>query len=502
MALHPETLLALESLRKSAAGARIVFVHGNFTVVHPGHLRLLRFASECGDYLVVGVLGDLLTGARAILDENTRLEGVSAISWVSKSFILRDPPEDVIAAMRPAVVVKGKEFENRENAELPILKSYGGQLLFGSGDITFSSLELIRSDSEFVNRSSIIHANTFAQRHGFTIGGLSSILARMQSMKVCVIGDVIVDEYIQCDPLGMSQEDPTIVVTPIISNQFIGGAAIVAAHASGLGAQSVDFVSVIGVDATAVGVSEKLASYGVRTYLIADENRPTTLKQRYRVGTKTLLRVSHLRQHKINAALQKKVIERVFDVLADANLFIFSDFNYGVLPQELVKQIAAECRRRDIVMVADSQSSSQVGDISRFVGAKLITPTEREARLALGNYEDNLVVIAESLGQKADAENVIVTLGAEGLLIHAREPTKGGWQTDRLEALNTAPKDPAGAGDCFLVGSSMALALGYPIWESVYLGSLAAACQVGRIGNTPLTAAELAVEIKKDFRRS
>ena len=66
-------------------------------------------------------------------------------------------------------------------------------------------------------------------------------------MKVCIVGDLIVDEYITCNPLGMSQEDPTIVVTPVEEEQFLGGAGIVAAHAVGLGA-SVDFFSVVGSD--------------------------------------------------------------------------------------------------------------------------------------------------------------------------------------------------------------------------------------------------------------
>ena len=502
MALHPETISAIAAIQKSKPAGRMVFVHGNFNIVHPGHLRLLRFASECGDYLVVGVLSDAVSQDGAILDEVSRLDGIAAITWVDTAFILRDKPEDVIAELRPMVVVKGKEHENWINPELPILQSYGGQLLFGSGDITFSSLDLIRKERELVNHSSITRSAGFAERHGFSISGLSGALERIKALKVCVIGDVIVDEYIQCDPLGMSQEDPTIVVTPLITDEFIGGAAIVAAHARSLGAKMVDFISVIGADKTAEFVSEKLNTYGIRAHLIVDENRPTTLKQRYRVGTKTLLRVSHLRQHKITPALQKAVLEKFLAVVPDTDLVIFSDFNYGALPQELVDQIAEECRRRGIMMVADSQSSSQVGDISRYKDATLLTPTEREARLALSNYDDGLVVLAESLRKKTNAENVIITLGAEGVLVHAKVAAKEGWKTDRLEALNTAPKDPAGAGDCFLVCTSMALAVGQPIWESVYLGSLAAACQVGRIGNLPLQAAELIVEMNKDFRRS
>ncbi len=485
---------------KIPPGGRLVFVHGNFNIVHPGHLRLLRFASECGDYLVVGVLSDRVTPG-SIITQEPRLDGVAAISWVNHAFILDEEPEDFIAKLRPAVVVKGSEHKTFENPELEVVKSYGGQLLFGSGDTSFSSLDLIRNEKEIVNHSSIIRPTAFIERHGLSGLELQSVLDRMASLKVCVIGDTIVDEYVQCDPLGMSQEDPTIVVAPIMTDRFVGGAAIVAAHARYLGAKSVDFISVVGDDDIGRYLGDKLTSYGLNHHLLVDDSRPTTLKKRYRVGNKTLLRVSHLRQHKISETLQQRAIGHIRQVIANADLVVFSDFNYGFLTQPLVDEITEECQRRKIMMVADSQSSSQVGDVSRFKGAALLTPTEREARIALGNYEDGLVVIADKLRRKANAENVVITLGAEGILVHAKVTQKGQWHTDRLEALNLAPKDPAGAGDCLLVCTAMAMALGRSIWESLYLGSLAAACQVGRIGNTPLSADELRVEMNKSARK-
>lgn len=497
MALHTESVSAIQAIRsKSGPDQRIVFVSGNFNIVHPGHLRLLRFASECGDVLLVGVLSDSIS-LDAQLSENMRLEGVAAITWVNHAFILRDSPELLIKELRPAVVVKGKEHEKGSNPEIAVIQSYGGKLLFGSGDTTFSSLDLIRKETELINHSSIIRPKEFIERHGFSISGMASALEQMRTLKVCVIGDTIVDDYIQCDPLGMSQEDPTIVVTPIMNEKFVGGAAIVAAHARCLGAKSVDFVSVSGDDDTAQYVADKLDSFGVRSGLIRDNSRPTTLKQRYRAGNKTLLRVSHLRQHKISKALQQRMLDHVREALDDVDLVIFSDFNYGALPQDLVDEVTNECGRRGIMMVADSQSSSQHGDVSRFKNAALLTPTEREARIALGNYEDGLVVVAETLRQKANAENIAVTLGAEGVLIHPKVTEKGQWLTDRLASLNTAPKDTAGAGDCLLVCAAMSMAVGRSIWESIYLGSLAAACQVGRIGNIPLSAEELLVEINK-----
>jgi bifunctional ADP-heptose synthase (sugar kinase/adenylyltransferase) len=67
--------------------------------------------------------------------------------------------------------------------------------------------------------------------------------------------------------------------------------------------------------------------------------------------------------------------------------------------------------------------------------------------------------------------------------------------TDQVPALNTAPKDVAGAGDSLFTCTSLALCAGADIWESVYLGSLAAGCQVSRVGNTPLTAADILNEL-------
>ena len=147
-------------------------------------------------------------------------------------------------------------------------------------------------------------------------------------------------------------------------------------------------------------------------------------------------------------------------------------------------------------MVADSQSSSQVGDVSRFKDMMLLTPTEREARLALGDFSSGLVILAEKLRTKTDAKHIALTLGAEGLLAYTPSIHHGNeWITDRLPAFNLAPKDSAGAGDSFLACCSMALGVGADLWQSMYLGSIAAACQVGRVGNIPLQPRDIEIEL-------
>lgn len=444
--------------------------------------------------MIVGVYSDNIAATAAHVHDHLRLEGLQSISWVDEAFIIDEPVEEVIARLHPDIVVKGKEYELRFNPELAVLEQYGGRLLFSSGETVFSSLDLIRKEFHDLDSRSIHLPQEYLARHGIEPSGMAELLKKFSQLTVCVVGDLIIDEYITCQPLGMSQEDPTIVVTPIDSTRFIGGAGIVAAHAAGLGA-SVHYLAVSGNDAARDFALEELASAGVNVRLLVDESRPTTLKQRYRCNGKSMLRVSHLHQGAISVTLQKQMLEELARAIDGADLLVFSDFNYGCLPQPLVEEMIALAKSKGVMLAADSQSSSQVGDISRFKGMDLLTPTEREARISTRNREDGLVILAEQLRQQATACNILLKLGEEGLLIHASNGKEKEWLTDRVDALNDSPKDVAGAGDSLLITSALALASGGNIWEAASLGSLAAALQVGRVGNTPLQAEELMKEL-------
>lgn len=470
---------------------RVVLVTGNFNVLHPGHLRLLRFAKECGDRLIVAVKSDSLAGVDAHVPEDLRLEGIKSNTLVDEAFIVVEPITRIIEKLRPDIVVKGKEHEGQNNPELEALKIYGGHLLFSSGETIFSSLDLIRREFQRFDLKTISLPEQYMKRHEIDLIKISELIHNYSKLKVGVIGDLIVDEYITCQPLGMSQEDPTIVVTPIDSVRFIGGAGIVAAHAAGLGA-TVNFFSISGADEVGVYAAQKLQESGVIAHLLCDEARPTTLKQRYRSKGKSLLRVSHLHEGAISQDIQEEMLSVISKQIPNLDVLVFSDFNYGCLPQPMVEKIIALASRYGVYMAADSQSSSQVGDVARFKAMDLITPTEREARLSMKSREDGLVVLAEKLRIQAEAKNVFLKMGEEGLLIHANlETYQSEWMTDRVDALNTSPKDVAGAGDSLLISGAMAMALGANIWEAALIGSIAAAVQVGRVGNTPLTSQDL-----------
>lgn len=470
---------------------RTVFVSGIFNVLHPGHVRLLRFASELGDRLVVGVLPDGLAGDVVTVSEASRLEAIQSLRMVDESFIIHDSVTGAIGRLRPEIVVKGREHLTQENEEVAVLNSYGGKLVFSSGDSFFSSTDLIRSEVENPRRLPVELPHEFMAHHAITRERLAEILELISEVRVLVVGDSIVDEYVSCHPLGMSREDPTLVVTPIETSKFVGGAAIVAADAASVGGYA-SLHSVTGSDAQAQFLAKELEGYGVEARLHSDEDRPTTTKQRWRAGGKTLLRVSHLHQDPISASQQRDFYDAVAERIGDHDVLIFSDFNYGVLPQPLVDRLTDLGRRHGAILAADSQASSQIGDISRFVGMNLVTPTEYEARVATRNFEDGLVVLADQVREKAQAGLVLMTLAEDGVFLRGGTDRLAVAATAQLPALNRSPIDVAGAGDSLLVVASMALSTGASMYEAALLGSMAAAVQVSSTGNRPIRREALA----------
>lgn len=469
----------------------VCFVSGNFNIIHPGHLRFLMFAAEQADILVVGLYHrDYSEGA--FLPDEERLLAINTLQIVDHVVMLKDNLETVIDTIKPDVIVKGNEFENRDNVELKYVKSYGGKLLFSSGERTFSSRSLLLAESN--NGAEMSHKiKPYLVRNEIGIDDLCHWTQKVQDLHVTVIGDIIIDEYQECLPIGMSQEDPTIAVSPVESFQFLGGAGIVAAHAAGLGA-TVKLLSVTGDDHLSQFTQNKLQEYGINHHVVQDSTRPTTHKLRYRAKEKTLLRVNNYRKHSIESDVIKDLYGHFVENCSDTDLVVFADFNYGLLCPAFVNKVQKYCQQKNIPVVADSQTSSQLGDLNKFKDLMLTTPTEIEARGAVSDDNSGLVQICTDLGNQLPANNVIITLGSEGSLIHHR--ASNGWETDKLPALANTAIDTAGAGDALFVTTAMTLTAGANIWQAALLGNISAAIQVNVKGNKPMQRNKLLAHIE------
>ena len=203
------------------------FIFGRFNYLHAGHIRLFRFAKEHADELIVGVIPDSAIQNSSYLSSELRLEAVASNVYVDEAFVCSPDPLEVISELRPDLVVKGREFELKENPEIAVLASYGGKLMFGPGafDLPFENSFVEEMNEKFRGEYMSRCAN-FMSRHAISRQRLVKLIDRFKTLKVVVVGDLILDEYIECNTVGMSQEDPLVVFSPGDSESFVGGAGI------------------------------------------------------------------------------------------------------------------------------------------------------------------------------------------------------------------------------------------------------------------------------------
>jgi hypothetical protein len=85
------------------------------------------------------------------------------------------------------------EHANYFNPEQEVVESYGGKLLFSSGEVRFSSLDLLQRELLESNSSTIRRPQDFPERHRFEFAKLVRFVRQFSSLKVVVVGDLIVE---------------------------------------------------------------------------------------------------------------------------------------------------------------------------------------------------------------------------------------------------------------------------------------------------------------------
>jgi rfaE bifunctional protein kinase chain/domain/rfaE bifunctional protein nucleotidyltransferase chain/domain len=494
-----------------AAGKVIVQCHGCFDILHPGHLRYLAWAKERGDVLIVSVSADNVVQkgfSRPYVPEQLRAENLAALEVVD--YVTIDDHEwagPILELIRPDIYVKGKEFENvftgRIGRERQLVESYGGKVLFSSGDVVYSSTKIIEEHRDKLGYTDE-QVQGFCKRHGITRASLTETLEKIQGKNILVVGDAIVDRYVHCDRLGMSADAPVLVVRPTESELFLGGAGIVAEHAQSLGA-TVGFCTVIGSDAEAEYVRKELVRRNIAADLVVDSLRPTTLKTRYLSEGKKLLNVNQFRDHNLDLPVATQLQQYIQRAGETADAIVICDFSYGVITTGVLDTLCAIGAKRNVPVIGDVQCSSQMGNVTRMKGVTLTTPSEREARVALCDRESGIADLGALILAQTGNKALIITLAERGAMIFdtGGQPLgeeckslplyeiKKRMQPEYLPSFATFVADAMGAGDAMLATTSCCLAVGAGVMESAFLGNCAAAIACRKLGNVAVRREEI-----------
>jgi rfaE bifunctional protein kinase chain/domain len=485
-------VVSLEQLPRSTIDC---LAYGHFDLIHPGHVRYLLNARSKFGRLTVAVMADKHSGTISPFNHQQaeRASAVAELSCVDRVVLL--PSENFSQAvdyLKPSVLVLGEEFKQTKHVDVTkairLQRSSGRRIVFDSGGNESAGSLLSRSESD-IEEELFAKFHKVLSRNNIDLDYLGSLVKSWRGAKVLVVGDSIIDRYVTCEALGLSAEAPVVVVREKQEKCFAGGAAIVAAHVSALGGKC-SLVSVVGEDESKYVLLDALDEYGVQATLVTDKSRPTTLKTRFVVESQKLFRTSRLEEREIDTETELALIREIETKARDVEVIIVSDFNYGVITERVLSALEKLADGHQCHLVGDLQCSSQFGSVLKFKNFSLITPNEKEARIALHDKSTGLESIAQRLLLESGAKSLVLKLGSEGFVLYNSQ-VRGDFSREAFPSLSVAPLDVTGAGDSMLAVFALALAKKQPMVCASVLASCVAAEAVETLGNTPISLAKL-----------
>ncbi|MEK9501289.1 D-glycero-beta-D-manno-heptose-7-phosphate kinase [Gaopeijia maritima] len=319
------------------------------------------------------------------------------------------------------------------------------------------------------------------------------VLAAIAGVRALVIGDLMLDEYLQGSVDRISPEAPVPVVHVDREWWALGGAANVAANVAALGA-SCEVVGVVGDDAGGQRLTDALASLGARTSgVVAAPGRPTTVKTRVMARSQQVVRYDREEARDVRPEVEAALIEAIRREAAGCQVLILEDYNKGVLTSAVIRAVLQVGHEMDIPTVVDPKRLR----FFEYGGVTLFKPNAKELADALGEHLDpDDPEWMERTRVRLDCRTLLLTLGERGVALVSE-----GGRFLRIPAVARAVYDVSGAGDTVVAVAAVALAAGADEFEAAILANHAAALEVQKAGVATVSPDEILTQTRTFLSR-
>lgn len=315
---------------------------------------------------------------------------------------------------------------------------------------------------------------------------LEAIVNKFSDVKILIIGDFILDQYVWGNVSRISPEAPVPVVEVKRETYVPGGALNVGNNIKTLEA-SIFPCGVVGRDLVGRMLLKLVKNEGIDTGgIVVDADRPTTLKTRVIAHSQQVVRFDRESQDDVIQKDRKNMIDFCRKKIKNVDGIIIEDYGKGVIVPELLKEILPLAKRHNVFVAVDPKEKH----FAYYKNVSVLTPNKKEAFGAVGVSLEDKRISVEDVGKrlikKIGCEAVLITLGEEGMLLCER----GG----RVTKIPTAARevfDVSGAGDTVIAVLSLALGSGASFPDAAMIANIAAGIVVGKVGAASVTKEEL-----------
>lgn len=474
----------LASVREQFRDRTIVLCHGAFDLVHMGHLIHFDEARALGDMLVVTITADRhIKKKRSVsFNEDYRARHVASLEIVDYVAIVDEPSAiAAIEALRPDIYVKGPEYANllldktsNISHEKALIESHGGRIHFTSGE-TFSSTKLshfLLSSSEAVQENPLLRNDRVMFRDvaafGFTLEDVKAFLADAAGLRVCLLGETIIDEWVDVEVTNISQKSRCVAGLETARIRQIGGTGIIALHLASFVKSLHCFTN---------GLTQAEVPANVTVSPLADS---PLVKTRF-VDKDTGYSLFEAKQLTLANVRHGSLPD--FD---DYDLVLVADFGHGLLETAAINREIARHRRAFVSAMAQVNSSNYGYNLpTKYVGADYYSLNRTEAELCLHEQGRALPDLVDRMAALLGSDGLSVTDGANGAMVRVKD------ERFALPTLSISAVDTIGCGDAYFALSSLASCLRRPARMVALAGSIGAAAMAQqRCNERPITEQE------------
>ena len=487
-----EKIKKLEELNQIIAdlkstGKKIVHCHGVFDLLHVGHIKHLKEAKFFGDVLIVSITPDEFVNkgpGRPAFSTSLRLEALSALESVDYVVANKWPTaEEIIKIIQPNVYCKGPDYKDhldditgKITDEVDAVRSVGGKIMY-TDDITFSSSSLLNKFGNLYSKEQELFIRNMVDKFSFEF--IKSKVDEINKLKVLVIGEVIIDQYVFCEALGKSGKEPVLVLRDLQTQEYLGGSLAIARHLNEF-CDTVSVLSFLGENNDYKSFIENNMEENIHLNFLEKSDSPTIVKRRFvdNVDRKKVLGVYSINDDMLNENEEDKFIESFDKLSKEHDLVIVSDYGHGIITSKIANHIS---KSEKFVSLNAQVNAANIGthNIRKYKDINCLIINETELQHEMRQREGDVLKMAAKLRGLINANYISVTRGKEGafLLNDRKLPVV-------CPGFATQVVDKIGSGDALLALLSACLYSKIDDDLSLFIASIAAAQSVETIGNS------------------
>jgi cytidyltransferase-like protein len=465
------SLSDLGAIRERLRGRKIVLCHGAFDLVHMGHILHFEESASLGDVLVVTLTADnYITKKRSVsFTEEYRLRQVAALEIVDYVALVNDPSAvPAIEALRPDVYIKGSEYANLvldKSAnifrEKHLIESQGGRIHFTNGQ-TFSSTKLshfLLASPEAVQGNPLLRNDRVVFRdvsdRGYTLEAVKAFLAAASNLRVCLLGETIIDEWVDIAVTNLSQKSRCVAGQEMGRVRQVGGTGIIALHLASFVKHVHVFTNGSIGDVPPNITVTPLADFPLVKTRFVDRDSGAPLFEA--------------------KVLDVPDVPQALPSFDDYDLVLIADFGHGLLDARAINGRIADRRRAYVAAMAQVNSSNYGYNLPvKYTGADYYSVNRTEAELSLHEKDLPFDELIDQMAHRLQCDSLSVTDGSHGAGV------KMGHDRCSLPTLSTSVVDTIGCGDAYFALSSLAACLRLPARMVALAGSIGAAAMTQR----------------------